>query len=80
MNIRVRHALRTGESVMAHYPDEEDPPLDLQNNQEEYQMEEHLVEALGYDSVNWELIKALKSFTQSLVLTAKLPEQDAPEE
>ncbi|KAJ1129950.1 hypothetical protein NDU88_008310 [Pleurodeles waltl] len=55
---------------MAYYADEEDSQLDLQNNQEEYQMEECLVEALGYDvqdSMNWAVIKALKPFILSLV-------------
>ncbi|KAJ1190946.1 hypothetical protein NDU88_000264 [Pleurodeles waltl] len=55
---------------MAYYTDEEDPQLDLHENQDEYQMEGHLVEALSYhvqDSVNWALIKTLRPFTQSLV-------------
>ncbi|KAJ1133752.1 hypothetical protein NDU88_000228 [Pleurodeles waltl] len=54
---------------MAYYADEDEQFQELQEIPVEQQMEERLVEALGYhvqDSVNWALIQALKPFTKPL--------------
>ncbi|KAJ1199892.1 hypothetical protein NDU88_003724 [Pleurodeles waltl] len=55
---------------MAYYTEEDEYYQDQPEATDEHQMEERLVEALGYyvqDSVNQVLIKALKPFTQPLV-------------
>ncbi|KAJ1138736.1 hypothetical protein NDU88_005117 [Pleurodeles waltl] len=54
---------------MAYYADGDEQYQELQEMPVEHQMEERLVEALGYhveDSVNWALIQALKPFTKPL--------------
>ncbi|KAJ1184984.1 hypothetical protein NDU88_001780 [Pleurodeles waltl] len=61
-------------TIMAYYANEEEQYQELQEMPLEHQMEERLVEALGHhvqDSVNWELIQALKPFTQPLTNFAK---------
>ncbi|KAJ1089159.1 hypothetical protein NDU88_002310 [Pleurodeles waltl] len=55
---------------MVYYAEEDEYDQDLPEITDEHNMEERLVEALGYhvqDSVNQALIKALKPFTQPLV-------------
>ncbi|KAJ1173265.1 hypothetical protein NDU88_005102 [Pleurodeles waltl] len=59
---------------MAYYANDDEQYGELQEIPSEHEMEERLVEALGYhvqDSVNWALIQALKPFTQPLSNFAK---------